>query len=177
MRMPETSGENMRRAPQHLAPGTPSGNRTRGPYLEGREVAITPPVLVRVKFAGTNPVNELLPLVTAEPSLNHGKLGWPEYDRLTGVHHFNAFPDGAKAGSDPFLLFHERHAGIEPASPPWQGGVRTPAPMTHALTVIFMPLWPVATVMLRCRLLGLLTQWPYPVGGMATFHAPPVKVS
>ena len=77
LRMDETSGRrNMRRAPQHLAPRASGGNRTRGSYLEGREVAITPPMRVLlVEVASLYPGGEGVPFVAGEGEDHFRRLG------------------------------------------------------------------------------------------------------
>lgn len=47
-------------------------------------------------------------------------------------HHLNTGTRLAAAALRPHISFHERHARIELATPPWQGGVLPLAPVTHS---------------------------------------------
>lgn len=113
---PRTTTPCPREHPAGIEPAAPT-------WKEGR-LAVTPWMLrglVEVAFLG--PLNEHGEFFSREPDyLVWGVCGAHLHNFAVGQH-FHAATGLTPARLFPCRVDHERHAGIEPAMPPWQGDV------------------------------------------------------
>lgn len=145
-----TSGRlDMRRAPYTLHPEEHRTGFEPAVYLLGRQAGSRLPnrcIINLVEVSQLHPGDEHRPIAAAEPHHRIRMLRVADQHLTMLMCHLDAGGGFTETGSVPFHLdagtgfapaaslprtVHEGHAGFEPTTPPWQGGMLPTTPVAH----------------------------------------------